>query len=109
MDLRSARALLLACKDNPVQSILLESFREDVKEFARSVAGFSHEVQPSPAPADRCREARGRGRCRGRVSEIAVTQTCADHQVRRTADLNIDGARLMRADIPLLFHLVVGR
>ena len=44
-----------------------------------------------------------------RVSEIAVPQTCAYHQVRRTADLNIDAARLVRVDDPLLFHSVFGR
>ena len=109
MDLRSARALLLACKDNPVQGILMESFREDVREFARSVPLFSPDVQPLRAPADRCREARGGGRCRGRVSEIAVTQLCAYHQVRRTADLNIEGARLFRTAHPHFFRRVSER
>ena len=74
MDLTSARALLLACKDNRAQGILLEAFRGDVREFARSVTAFSRDVQPLQVPADRRREARGGGRCRGRVSEIAVTQ-----------------------------------
>ena len=109
MDQTSARALLLTCKHHPVHSILLELFREDVREFARSVPFFSRDVQPLRAPADRCREARGGGRCRGRVSEIAVTQLCAYHQVRRTADLNIEGARLFRTADPDLFRRVFER
>ena len=109
MDQTSARALLLTCKHHPVHSILLELFREDVREFARSVPLFSRDVQPLRAPADRCREARGGGRCRGRVSEIAVTQLCDYHQVRRVGDNNIEGARGLRTVAPDLFCRVFGR
>ena len=47
MDLKSARALLLTCKNNPVQGILLESFREEAREFARSVTVFAKAYNPS--------------------------------------------------------------
>ena len=108
MDQTTAKALLLTCKHHPVHSILLEAFREEAKAFAQSVTALRPVVQPLQAPADRCREARGGGRCRGRASEIAVTQFCGYHQERRVADLNINGARLMRTGLPRLFHLVFG-
>ena len=98
MDLTSANALLLACKNNRVQSILPEAYKEDVREFTRSVPAFDREVQPLRAPADQCREGRGDGRCRGHVSEIAVAQCCSYHQVPRTADLDIDNGRLLRME-----------
>ena len=109
MDLKSARALLLTCKNNPVQGILLESFREEAREFARSVSVFRQDVQPIREPADRCREARGGGRCRGCVPELAVTQMCAYHQTQRTSDLNLDSIRRLSTDSPGLFRWVFGR
>ena len=104
MDLTSARALLLACKHNPVQGILLGAYKEEVREFTRP--------QPRQAPADQCREARGRGHCRGRVSEIAVAQFCPYHQrvaydqrgFARITDRHVNGVRLLCASGPALLE-----
>ena len=118
MDLASAQALLLACKDHPVQRILLRAYKEDAREFARSYTFLCSDVQLR-APADQCRRDLGGGRCRGRVPEVAVTQACAFHQrTQRTwtrdavwessaADLNLDGARRMSAENPSCFDMTV--
>ena len=108
MDVRTAKALLLMCKNHPVQSILLDAYKEEAREFAQSVVDFRPDVQLVRKPANRCREARGGGRCRGRVSELAVTQMCSYHQTRRASDTNIDSIRRLSTDSPGLFRQVFG-
>ena len=109
MDLSSARALLVASKNNRVQENMITLFKEETKTFGRSSI-FERDVPEVPVPpANRCRMKRGRGRCRGAVSELALTQMCAYHQTRQPGDLNVDGLRCFYASNPGLFQLIFGR
>ena len=94
INLSSARALLLACKSNAVQQVMLTCYKEEAKAFAQNSRHFSRDIpEPPVPPATRCRMRRGGGRCRGAVSEVSIAQMCAYHQVRRISDLRLDRAR----------------
>ena len=110
MDLYSARSLMISSNNNTVVDVMITLFREESKEFALRSRYFSHNVSNPPMPPVlRCRMHRGGGRCRGVVSQLALTQMCTFHQVRRTGDLNLDGLRCLSTAHPSLFRLVVGR
>ena len=107
MDLSSARALMLACKSNAAQHIMLTCYKEEAKAFAQTNELFSRVVpEPPVPPVVRCRIKRGRGRCRGAVSELSITQMCAYHQDRRCGDNNVEAVRLLAVQSPRLFRLV---
>ena len=106
MDLFTACALKLVCKNNRVQEIMLTMYKDEVKAFARNSSLIFREIPVTPAPpVNRCRMRRGRGRCRGTAGELALTQMCAYHQERHTGDLHVDGLRCMSASNPGLFRL----
>ena len=105
MDLASACALKTTCKNNRVQEIMLTMYKDEVKTFARNNSLFFRDIIQVP-PMNRCRERRGRGRCRGAPSELALTQMCAYHQERRTGDLNVNNLRCLASADPLFFRVV---
>ena len=122
MDLSSAQALLLVCKSNAVQQVMLTGYKEEAKAFAHNSRRFSRDIpEPPVPPANRCRMRRGGGRCRGAasevsiaqmwfgqcrcaVSELSITQMCAYHQARHVGDLNVDGARRLSVQNSRLFQ-----
>ena len=86
---------------------MLTMYKDEVKAFARNPSLFFREIREIPAPpVNRCRMRRGRGRCRGTASELALTQMCAYHQERRTGYLNVGGLRCMSTSNPGLFRLM---
>ena len=105
MDLFSACALTMVCKNNRVQEIMLTMYKDEVKAFARKNSLFFRAIIQAP-PMNRCRERRGKGRCRGAPSELALTQMCAYHQERRTGDLNVNCLRCLASADPLFFRVV---
>ena len=111
MDVETAQAFVAAAK-NPLGhcgDILLDGYVEETRRWARGTALFRDIVSGPTFPADRCAERRGRGRCRGRVSRVAVAQLCAYHQTRRTGDDNIAGARHFVQGLPEDFMRIVIR
>ena len=94
MDNTSAAALLQCSKAplGPCGKIILDGYLDDTRAFAARTI-FRRLVAPPLLPANRCREPRGGGRCRGRVSPIAACQLCNYHQTRRTGDNNIAAGR----------------
>ena len=106
MDITSAGALLQCSKAplGPCGKIILDGYLDDTRAFAARKI-FRRDVAPPLPPADRCRERRGGGRCRGRVSPIAACQLCNYHQVRRTGDYNIEAGRWALASPVLQFRL----
>ena len=107
MDLSSAHALLLACKSNAVQQVMLTCFKEEAKAFAQNSRHFSRDIpEPPVPPATRCRMRRGGGRCRGAASEVSIAQMCAYHQARHVGDLNVDGVRCLSVQNSRLFQRV---
>ena len=99
MDLTAAKNLFL-CSKNPlgrVGDVIFKDYLEDKRAFALSHRGIRNYVDYPWArgavlvpPMDRCKERRGRGRCRGRVSGVAVCQFCAYHQERLAGDKELD-------------------
>ena len=87
MDLRSAKALLLCCKQPLGKSgkLMLNLYIDDSRDFARRVE-CEPACLPRLSPADRCCEHDDNGRCQGRVSPIAIAQLCAKHQTRSWGD-----------------------
>ena len=91
--------------------------KKDVKRFihgpfgpGRNSSWIFRDVPEVPvSPVNRCRMKRGRGRCRGTASELALTQMCAYHQTRQTGDLNVDGLRCFYASNTGLFQLIAVR
>ena len=114
MDLSTARALQIVCKNNRVQEVMLTLFKEEVKTFilqpfgpGRDSSWLFRDVPRVPAPpVNRCRMRRGRGRCRGTASELALTQMCAYHQGRGNGDLRVNDLRCMASSDPVLYRLV---
>ena len=98
MDLGSARALLLCCKQplGKCGKAVLDVYIEDSRDFARRVNCEPACLPPLP-PADRCAEHLDNGRCRGHVSSIAVAQLCAEHQTRSWGDVNLADLRHIAA------------
>jgi len=85
MDNVSARALLLCSKDPLGQcgKVILDGYVDDLRAYAHESHYLpQHAYQPRLIPADRCRWRRGGGRCKGRVSPLAVCQLCNYHQTR---------------------------
>ena len=105
MDLAAACALTMCCRNNRVQEIMLTMYKDEVKTFARNNSLFFRDIIQVP-PMNRCRERRGKGRCRGAPSELALTQMCAYHQTRRTGDLNVDSLRCLASSDPLFYRVV---
>ena len=100
---------MLACKSSAVQHIMLTCYKEEAKAFAQTNQLFSRVVpEPPVPPVVRCRIKRGRGRCRGAVSELSITQMCAYHQRQRAGDNNIGAARRLAVQAPGLYRLVFG-
>ena len=108
MDLATACALTMCCRNNRVQEIMLTMYKDEAKTFARNNSLFFLDIIQVP-PMNRCRERRGRGRCRGAPSELALTQMCAYHQERRTGDLNVNCLRCLASADPLFFRVVSTR
>ena len=114
MDRSTACALKMVCKSNEVQDVMRTLSKEEVKRFIHGHVGpgrnssliFRDAPEVPVPPVNRCRMKRGRGRCRGTPSELALTQMCADHQTRQTGDLNVDGLRCFYASSPGLFQLM---
>ena len=106
MDLFSACALTMVCKNNRVQEIMLTMYKDELKAFARKNSLFFRDIIPVP-PMNRCRMRRGGGRCRGTPSELALTQMCAYHQERHTGDLNVNHVRCLASSNPGLFRRLV--
>ena len=111
MDQASAGAFLLCSRDplGPCGKAILDIYMEDKRAFAASTRLFRDLVAPPVFPAGRCAEARGGGRCRGRVSLLAACQLCNYHQTRRAGDNNIEGARWALATPMPQFRQVVYR
>ena len=108
MDLSSARALMTSSKYFKVQRIMLDQYKEEAKEFALNSRYFNQDVSnPRLPPVLRCRMPRGRGRCRGVVPQLALTQMCSNCQERNAGDLNIDGLRCLSTSDQGLYQLVV--
>ena len=105
MDLATACALTMTCKNNRIQEIMLTMFKDEVRAFARKSLLFFNHITPVP-PIIRCRMQRGGGRCRGTPSELALTQMCAYHQERHTGDLNVNHVRCMASFDPVLYRVV---
>jgi len=98
MDLASARALVL-CSRSPLGhcgQVVLDAYMDDSRDFARRV-GEEPACLPALPPADMCAEELDDGRCRGRVSSIAVCQLCAAHQTRTRGDLGLAHLRRLAA------------
>ena len=106
MDLATACALTMCCRNNRVQEIMLTMYKDEVKAFARNNSLFFRDII-QVSPMNRCRERRGRGRCRGAPSELALTQMCAYHQERGIGDLRVNDLRCMASSDPALYRLVV--
>ena len=101
---------MTSSKHFEVQRILLDRYKEEAKEFALNSRYFNQDVSnPRLPPVLRCRMPRGRGRCRGAVPQLALTQMCSNCQERNTGDLNINDLRRLSTSEPDLYQLVVGR
>ena len=59
MDLPSARALLIACKSNAVQEVMLQLYKEEAKNFRQTCAPFFTEMSPKPLQTPQIVAARG--------------------------------------------------
>ena len=95
MDSASAGALLQCSKAplGPCGKVILDGYLEEKRAFAADQSYCRRLLAPPLLPADRCRERRSGGRCRGRVSPIAACQLCSYHQSRRTGDKDIEEAQ----------------
>ena len=111
MDSTSAGALLQCSKAplGPCGKVILDGYLEDTRAFAANTRLFRCLVAPPLLPANRCREPRGGGRCRGRVSPIAACQLCNYHQTRRTGDNNIAAGRWALASPVPQFRQIMTR
>jgi len=95
MDSASAGALL-QCSKAPLGQcgkVILDGYLEEKRAFAADQSYYRRLLAPPLLPADRCRERRSGGRCRGRVSPIAACQLCSYHQSRKTGDKDIEEAQ----------------
>ena len=98
MDLKSVKALLLTAKDgnddaSKVRQLLLQQHKADTLDFMNTYKPFHRDVQRFQRPLTRCVRKRGRGRCRGSVSGIAIYQFCPYHQYQQCGDINVEVAK----------------
>ena len=112
MDLSSARSLMIASKNNKAVQVMLALYKEEANQFALNSNYFSQDVSNPPVlPVLRCcmRPSRGRGRCRGVVSQLALMQMCTYHQVHCTGDLNINDMRILSTSDQGFYGALTGR
>ena len=107
MDLRSAGALLLACKSNAVQQLMLTCYKEEAKAFARTHSNHCDFPDEADYPATQCQVHRASPRCRRAVTELSITQYCAYHQDPRCGDLRVQRMREMAVRNPWRFELLI--
>ena len=108
MDLSSAHALLLACKSNAVQQVMLTCYKEEARVFAKT--HWPHcNFSPGPPvpPATQCRMRVGFGRCQGAVTELSITQFCVYHQYPCRGDRRVQYLRQLAMCSPNLFGLLI--
>ena len=100
---------MMTSNNNRAFEVMLTLFKDETKTFGRNSI-LRRDILDVPAPpAIRCRMPRGRGRCRGTISELSLTQMCAYHQARQTGDVNLDNVRRLSTASPGLYTLVFGR
>ena len=102
MNCRSARALVCCSKEplGPVGILLIDMYLFDTKDYTRG--SLFAEALETAQPLDRCKASRRGGRCRGRVSRVAVTQLCFFHQMRVVGDTQIIAGMVCRREQQLL-------
>ena len=101
---------MMTSKKNRAFEVMLKLFKDETTTFALNSRYFSHGVSNPPMPPVlRCRMPRGGGRCRGVVSQLALTQMCSNCQVRNPGDLNINDLRCLSTSDQGFYQLVFGR